>query len=83
MYSNVFKYKLVDTIKQEATGWELYLCIELSHHESHSQKYLLCFVMYTENLDNFLMISLYFRRICIVCTLGKKFKPIMINLWGL
>ena len=34
-------YKLVDTIHQEATGWE-YLCIELSHHEPHSQKYLLC-----------------------------------------
>ena len=29
---NQFKYKLVDTIHQEATGWE-YLCIELSHHE--------------------------------------------------
>ena len=38
---NQFKYKLVDTIHQEATGWE-YLCIELSHHEPHSQKYLLC-----------------------------------------
>ena len=35
---NQFKYKLVD---QEATGWEC-LCIELSHHEPHSQKYLLC-----------------------------------------
>ena len=38
--NNQFKYKLVDTIKQEATVWE-YLCIELSHHEPHSQKYLL------------------------------------------
>ena len=38
---NQFKHKLVDTIRQEATGWE-YLCIELSHHEPHSQKYLLC-----------------------------------------
>ena len=38
---NQFKYTLVDTIHQEATGWE-YLCIELSHHEHHSQKYLLC-----------------------------------------
>ena len=38
---NQFKHKLVDTIRQEATGWE-YLCIELSHHAPHSQKYLLC-----------------------------------------
>ena len=38
---NKFKYTLVDTIKQRATGWE-YQCIELSHHEPHSQKYLLC-----------------------------------------
>ena len=36
-----FKYKLANTIHQEATGWE-YLCIELSHHEPYSQKYLLC-----------------------------------------
>ena len=38
---NQFKYRLVDTIHQETTGWE-HLCIELSHHEPHSQKYLLC-----------------------------------------
>ena len=38
---NQFKYKLIDTIHQEATGWE-YLCFELSHHEPHSQKCLLC-----------------------------------------
>ena len=38
---NKFKYILVDTKKQRATGWE-YQCIELSHHEPHSQKYLRC-----------------------------------------
>ena len=45
---------MVDTIHQKAPGWG-YLSIELSQHEQHSQK----FVMYTENLDNFLMILLY------------------------
>ena len=30
-----------ENLKQEATGWE-HFCIELSHHEPHSQKYLLC-----------------------------------------
>ena len=36
-----FKYTLIDTINQDATGWE-YLCIEMSHRTPHSQKYLLC-----------------------------------------
>ena len=51
---NKFKYTLVDTIKQRATGWE-YQCIELSHHEPHSQKYLLCNVYRKpgEILDDF------------------------------
>ena len=31
-----FKYTLIDTINQDATGWE-YLCVEMSY-----QKYLLC-----------------------------------------
>ena len=36
-----FKYTLIDTINQDATGWE-YLCVEMSHRTPHSQKYLLC-----------------------------------------
>ena len=36
-----FKYTLIDTINQDATGWE-YLCVEMSHRAPHSQKYLLC-----------------------------------------
>ena len=36
-----FKYTLIDTINQDATGWE-YVCIEMSHRTPHSQKYLLC-----------------------------------------
>ena len=51
---NKFKYTLIDTINQRATGWE-YQCIELFHHESHSQKYLLCNVYgkHGEILDDF------------------------------
>ena len=54
---NQFKYKLVDTIKQEATGWE-YLCMNY-HTMNHILKSIY-FVMYTESLDNLLMILLYF-----------------------
>ena len=36
-----FKYTLIDTINQDATGWE-YLCVEMSHRTPHSQKYLVC-----------------------------------------
>ena len=36
-----FKYTLIDTINEDATGWE-YLCVDMSHRTPHSQKYLLC-----------------------------------------
>ena len=36
-----FKYTLIDTINQDATGWE-YLCVEMSHRTPHSQKHLPC-----------------------------------------
>ena len=36
-----FKYTLIDTINQNATGWE-YLCVEMSHRTPHFQKYLFC-----------------------------------------
>ena len=54
---NQFKYKLVDTIKQEATGWEYYV---LNYHTMNHILKSIYFVMYTENLDNLLMILLYF-----------------------
>ena len=63
---NQFKYKLVDTIHQEATGWEYGHTIQyntiqyvLSYHTMNPILKSIYFVMYTENLDNFLMILLY------------------------
>ena len=36
-----FKYTLIDTINQDASGLE-YFCVEMSHRTPRSQKYLLC-----------------------------------------
>ena len=47
-----FKYTLIDTINQDATGWE-YLCVEMSHRTPHSQKYFL--LMFIENQEKLLM----------------------------
>ena len=71
---NKFKYTLVDTIKQRATGWE-YQCIELSHHEPHSQKYLLCNVYRKpgEILDDFnLFLEEFGSFICLVKNINRS-----------